>query len=126
MKKNTSHTEEDIIEALKYKRVVCDGRYAISGYSLTDCTFYVNDNNELHRENDKPAIIYNSGSLCWFRNGKLHRDNDMPAVITDKGKRQDWFINGIRHRDNNRPAIIVSGKMVQWWVNGVTNRTEHF
>jgi hypothetical protein len=28
-------------------------------------------NSKLHRENDKPAIIYNDGRLCWYIDGKL-------------------------------------------------------
>ena len=45
----------------------------------------------LHRENDKPAVIWDNGTKYWFYNGRLHRENDKPAVITSKGKKEYWF-----------------------------------
>ena len=47
----------------------------------------------------------------------LHRNNDLPAVIWSDG-RQWWYQNGKRHRDNNLPASIYSHGYKEWWVNG--------
>ncbi len=65
-------------------------------------------NNLLHRDNDKPAIIYPDSSQEWYINGKRHRDNDKPAIIYPDSS-QEWYINGKRHRDNDLPAVIADG-----------------
>ncbi len=36
---------------------------------------------KLHREDDKPAVIYSNGQHEWRINNKRHRENDQPAVI---------------------------------------------
>ena len=41
-------------------------------------------NGWLHRDNDKPTAIYNSGQQYWFHNGDMHRDIG-PAIITADG-----------------------------------------
>ena len=46
---------------------------------------------KLHRENDKPAIIYSDGTKYWCYNGRIHRENDKPAVITSKGKKEYYY-----------------------------------
>ena len=47
----------------------------------------------IHRDNDKPAVIYRDQARLWFKNGKLHRDNDLPAVIKNNGTKE-WYKNG--------------------------------
>jgi hypothetical protein len=77
-------------------------------------------NGQLHRGNDKPAII---APACkkWYRNGKLHRDNDEPAVITPYLK--EWYRDGKPHRDNGKPAVEhIYGDLQQWYRNGVLHR----
>jgi len=32
-------------------------------------------------------------NLGWYKNGKLHRDNDKPAIIWNNGD-MSWYING--------------------------------
>src|SRR3990167_9929300 len=41
----------------------------------------------------------------WYKNGVLHRENDKPAIIWFDGSKQ-WWKNGLRHRENNQPAGI--------------------
>ena len=36
----------------------------------------------LHRDGDKPAIIYNDGSKKYYKEGLLHRDGDKPQLFT--------------------------------------------
>ncbi len=43
--------------------------------------YWIKDNN-LHRENDKPAIEYINGEKQWFKDGKLHRETG-PAKICE-------------------------------------------
>ena len=42
---------------------------------------WYNQQNCLHRDNDKPARIYENGDKEWWINGKRHRENDKPSVI---------------------------------------------
>ena len=42
---------------------------------------WYNENGEIHRDNDKPAVIEKDRFEAWYQNGKLHRDDDKPALI---------------------------------------------
>jgi len=67
----------------------------------TEYSFFINEYNSkfwykngwYHRDNNKPAVIYNNGSMFWHKNGKLHREKDLPAVIYYNGD-MDWYKNG--------------------------------
>ena len=50
---------------------------------------WYNEDGELHRDDDLPAVIKTYGTQEWYRNGKLHRDNDLPAIIKADGD-QEW------------------------------------
>jgi alpha-N-acetylglucosamine transferase len=54
----------------------------------------------LHRDNDKLAVIYISGTQIWYRNGKTHRDNDLPAVIYINGDKH-WYNDGVKFFSDN-------------------------
>jgi hypothetical protein len=77
--------------------------------------------NKLHRDNDKPAIEYASGSKEWYQNGKRHRGNDKPAVEYADGIKE-WWSNGKLHRDNDEPAIEFSDGSKSWYQNGTCIR----
>ncbi len=49
------------------------------------------------------------------KNGKIHRNNDKPAVIFSN-KTKKWYINGQRHR-LYAPAIITSDKKEYWFID---------
>lgn len=72
---------------------------------------------ERHRDNDQPAIITANGSKEWYKEGKHHREGDQPAIITSSGSKY-WYHNGKPHRDNNQPAIIKSNGSQYWYKNG--------
>ena len=57
---------------------------------------WFNEEGQLHRDNDLPAVIYADGSQFWYKNGELHRDNDLPAFIWADGS-QYWWKNGRRY-----------------------------
>ncbi len=71
----------------------------------------------LHRDNDLPAVICNSGIQYWYQHGEQHRDNDLPAVIYTSGI-QYWYQHNQLHRDNGRPAVIFADGIVEYWING--------
>ena len=52
-------------------------------------------NGELHRDNDKPAIIWSNGQKEWYKNGKRHRDGDKPAVINPDDNIEIYYSNNI-------------------------------
>jgi len=72
-----------------------------SRYDKTKYTFNINvynskfwyKNDEYHRDKDKPAIIYGTGTMAWYKNGERHRENDKPAIIWDNGY-MEWWSNG--------------------------------
>ena len=55
--------------------------------------WYLND--LLHREEDKPAIIFPNGDMGWYYKGELDRENSKPALIFANGNKA-WFIRGDR------------------------------
>ena len=93
----------------KYKYVV-NYRYYLSDK--------LENNNILHRNFDKPAVIHLSGIKLWFYHGKLHRENDLPAIICRYGTKY-WYKNGVRHRENDLPAFISRYGIKEWYKNGV-------
>lgn len=48
---------------------------------------YKNKKNQLHNENDLPAVIWANNSKFWYKNGKRHRGGDNPAIIFFDGFR---------------------------------------
>src|SRR5690348_10093719 len=79
---------------------------------------YYNSDNQLHRDNDQPAIICADGSKCWYKNGQLHKDNDLPAIISAYGEKW-WYKNGQHHRDNDQPAAIYADGTKEYYLKDV-------
>lgn len=95
---------------------------------------WVDSLNNYHREDDLPARIFEGnnsdcGFMEWYQHGKLHRENDKPALIWDYGC--EWWINGVRHRENG-PAIFNStdyntGKNdKKWFLDGIEYSEDEF
>ena len=76
--------------------------------------YYVDENNLFHRY-DGPAVIYDNGSVHYYKHGDLHRE-DGPAVILDSG-RQEWYRDGKLHREDG-PAIVTK-ELQKWYRNGM-------
>ena len=70
-------------------------------------------NDKLHRDGDKPAVIDADGHLVWFQNGQLHREGDKPAKIFADGS-LEWWKNDQLHRIGG-PAIIRSNGTCRWY-----------
>lgn len=63
-------------------------------------------------------------NMFQFRGNELHRDNDLPAVIFKDGQSQ-WYKNNVLHRENGKPAITYSDrKCYEYWENGILIRKE--
>lgn len=82
---------------------------------------------QLHRENDRPAVIWAKGAHYWYKNGLMHRENDQPAAIwmgETKKETRIWYQNGKMHRDTNGdlPAVIRSNGDREWYRNGKEHR----
>ena len=52
-----------------------------------------------------------SEGSAWFRNGYLHRDGDKPALIYDGI--QEWYQNGKNNRTTNGPTFV-NKKVIRW------------
>ncbi len=100
---------------------------------------------KVHRDGDKPALIWEDGACVWSYNDRYHRDNDKPAMVQPKGsmywccnedrQREDdkstavrsggsmrWYNNGLRHREDDKPAIVNSDGSMIWYRNGLRHR----
>jgi len=108
--------------------------------------YWVDNQNQLHRDNDKPAAIYKNGQKEWYQHGKLwrgddkpsitwhdgssfwytddklHREGDNPAVVKASGTKE-WYKNDLRHRDNG-PALIRSNGQQSWYKHGKLHRID--
>ena len=68
--------------------------------------------------NDEPTEITEDGFKIWRNSkGQIHRDNNKPALISPDG-RCEWWIDDKYHRDNDLPAIICPNDYCSWWQNG--------
>lgn len=66
--------------------------------------WWYNKDGQLHREDDKPAVICSrDGTEIWYKNGLRHRDNG-PAFVR-RNETQEWIKNGKLHREDG-PAVI--------------------
>jgi hypothetical protein len=125
--------EEELINNIIHKKITT---------IENDVVYFVG--NQIHRENDLPAIIYQAVGSFWFKNNKPHRDNDLPAVIFLNGTKEwhylgkihrknkpaitfkdskdnEWFTNGYYHRDNDLPAKTYRFEnyvLKKWYING--------
>lgn len=55
----------------------------------------------------------------WWWKNNLHRDNDEPAVVEDDTYGEYW-VHGKLHRGNNLPAIVdVLNKRAEYWTHGI-------
>lgn len=73
---------------------VMNHKYTVKVDSLGDVV-YLRDG-ILHRDGDKPALIYANGRVVYFKDDKRHRDGDLPAVIHSNGSIGYWR-NGERY-----------------------------
>ena len=53
-------------------------------------------NNIDHRNYDLPVWFYFDGFRTWWIDGELHRSNNKPAVIWEDGRKEHWK-NGERY-----------------------------
>jgi hypothetical protein len=79
----------------------------------TTC-YYTDD--QLHRDDDLPAMEWADGDKAWYQNDQLHRDNDLPAVEYINGARS-WYQNGKSHRLAG-PAWITDKGAKHYFIDG--------
>lgn len=105
---------------------------------------FYNEEGEIHRSGDKPAVIrfretsevYRNGELItdydeltmfvsceleYYVNGQLHREGDKPAIIWYDGSKE-YYMNGKLHREGDKPAVIGSKGYKEYWMNGERHR----
>jgi len=92
--------------------------------SISDWQKVADQSLDTVEENDPPTEIDSNGTKFWKNSsGQLHRDNDKPAVEWASGSKE-WWINGKWHRDNDKPAVEWSNGSKLWCVNGKFIRRE--
>ena len=82
---------------------------------------WYNEQNQLHRDGDLPAVKFSDGTKHWYKNGKLHRDGDLPAMEFNDGSKE-WYKDGLRHRDGDLPALDYTNNRKEWYKNGKLHR----
>jgi hypothetical protein len=78
---------------------------------------WFNDNNQLHRDDDLPAIVWINGTKEWYINGIRCRKNG-PAIEMNDGT-IFWYEDGLCSRNKDLPAIEYKNGTKQYWINGV-------
>jgi hypothetical protein len=63
-------------------------------------------NGIIHRDNNKPAVIYECGLKKWYYNGKLHRKHGLPAV-RHIGYIEKWYANGNLDCEHDEPSVKI-------------------
>ena len=92
-----------------------------------ECKEWYNEIGQLHREGDKPAVIYTSGRKEWYWNGYHHRaskdsnGNCKPAIICAMSTRE-YFFHGRLHRAADKPARILDDGHREWFWDGRRHR----
>jgi hypothetical protein len=76
---------------------------------------WFNKDDELHREDDKPAVIYADGARIWYQYDRLHRVDGPAATFADGS--EAWYKNGKYHRIGG-PAVIHADGYEEFWING--------
>jgi hypothetical protein len=76
-------------------------------------TSYMLDN-QLHREDDLPALVHSFGFKYWYRHGKVHREGGPAYISIDC---IIWYKDGLYHRTDG-PAVICYDGSCTWWQNG--------
>ena len=86
-----------------------------------DGAWYWYQHGELHRDNDQPAVVRNSGDQKWYQHGEIHRDGDQPAIVYASGTRH-WYQRDKLHRDGDQPAVVCIGGDREWYQLGKLHR----
>ena len=68
-------------------------------------------------ENEMSVFVINGHEIRWYKDDMLHRDGDKPAVIYAGGDVY-YHKNGNRHRDGNKPAVIYANGAAWYYKNG--------
>ena len=87
--------------------------------------YIVNANGQeiLHRDDDKPAVIYPTGKQEWWQNGKLSRPEDNgPAIIWSDGAKE-WWYEDQKHRVRG-PAFILPNGSYKWYLYDLLHRED--
>lgn len=91
------------------------GRYEFS----YECWEWFDNEGKIHRDDDKPARLYKSGTKHWYKHGLKHRDN-APAVIYSDGSYR-WFNHGKEHNVNGFAVFHSHGdrSLGLWYIDGI-------
>lgn len=89
-----------------------------------NCMKYFDDNGELHRGGDLPAVECPDGELMWFKNGSHHRDGNKPAIIKSDGSKS-YYKNNETHREGDKPAEIWADGTKGYFKNGKMHRDKN-
>lgn len=86
---------------------------------------YHRDNDLPARIFQPDTVQADCGFMEWYLHGELHRDNSKPAIVWDYGC--EWWVNGVRHREDGPAVFEAAGENVkQWFLHGVEYSEDEF
>jgi len=104
--KNIHESLDDLIKDVQSDED--DKHFEINEYGAK---IWYDENHNIHRDNDKPAIIYSNGTMDWYQHGKQYRPpGNKPSTITNTGMRVYTDSMGRLHREDGPAVITDSGK----------------
>lgn len=80
------------------------------------CSFWYNENGELHRDFDLPAVVKNGEEFLyvWMRNGVQTRGYGLPSLVDYRG-RIEYTTDGMLSRSDGPALITPNGDMHWYW-----------
>lgn len=82
---------------------------------------WTNEDGEIHRDKDKPAMIYSSGRQEWWRNGKPHRVGKPSSTFADGSYHHK--VRGIEHNLKGPASFDASSGQVTYVIMGTVYAT---
>jgi hypothetical protein len=81
-------------------------------------------NNNIHREDDEPAVLTAEGHKLYYKDNVICREGDKPAVI--RGTLLEYYSKGNIHRIGLPARIDEKNNISEYWVKGkhITQKEE--
>ena len=89
-------------------------------------TKYYNDNGELHRDGDLPAIERANGTKKWYIDDKLHRENGAAIEWSDGYKK--WYIDDYNYTEEVYDFIMRRRRKIyfKYYLNWTDNMLDPY
>lgn len=80
---------------------------------------------QLHRDGDKPAVVWRHGALEWWSRGKRHRDNGKFALVHPCRIRNSSLAQSEEDMWRDLETMASVPSHMEWWWNGQRHRVDN-